>query len=117
MTPRRDGESHSHQASGRKLVDANFVKEIRFQTWIDNPVLVKKSNEKWRMCVDFRDLNKACPNDSLDFRHALSRVDQLVDVTSGHELLSLMDAYSGYNQIQMAEGVTQCTVFYVDRGI
>lgn len=80
-----------------KLVYANFVKDIRFQTWVANPVLVKKSNTKWRLCVDFRDLNKVCPKDS----YPLPRIDQLVDATSRHELLSFMDTYSGYNQIQM----------------
>lgn len=44
-----------------KLVDANFVKEIRFETWVANPILVKNSNEKWKISADFRDLNKAMP--------------------------------------------------------
>jgi hypothetical protein len=64
-----------------------------------NVVLVKKENGKWRMCVDFTDLNKACPKDSF----FLPRMDILVDSTSGHELLSFMDAFSEYNQIKMNE--------------
>lgn len=71
-----------------KLIAANFIKEIRFQTWVDNILLVNKNNGKWRMCIDFRDLNKACPKHSYSFL----RIDQLVDATSGHELLSFMDA-------------------------
>ena len=51
------------------------------------------------MCVDFTDLNKACPKDS--FR--LPRIDQLVDSTAGHKLLTFIDAFSGYNQIKIAE--------------
>ena len=51
------------------------------------------------MCVDFTDLNKACPKDI----YPLPRIDQLVDSTAGHKLLSFMDAFSGYNQIQMEE--------------
>nr|AAS98502.1 putative polyprotein [Oryza sativa Japonica Group] len=65
--------------------------------WLANPVLVRKSNGKWRMCVDFTDLNKACPKD--DF--PLPRIDQLVDSTAGCELMSFLDAYSGYHQIHM----------------
>ena len=60
-------------------------------------VIVKKANGKWRMYVDFTDLNKACPKDS----YPLSRIDQLVDSITGHQLLSFMDAFSSYNQINM----------------
>lgn len=60
-------------------------------------VLVKKKNENWRICVDFTDLNKACPNDCFP----LSRIDQLVDVTSRYGLFSFIDAFAGYNQIKM----------------
>ena len=59
--------------------------------------MVKKANGKWRMYVDFTDLNKACPKDS----YPLPRIDQLVDSTTGHKLLSFIDAFSGYNQIRM----------------
>ena len=51
------------------------------------------------ICVDFTDLNRACPKDSFP----LPRIDQLVDSTTGHKLLTFMDALSGYNQIMMAE--------------
>ena len=59
--------------------------------------MVKKLNGKWRICIDFIDLNKTCPKDSFH----LPRIDQLVDTTARHELLTFMDAYSRYNQIQM----------------
>jgi len=59
--------------------------------------MVKKANSKWRMCMDFTNLNKACPKDT----YLLPRIDQLVDSTTGHKLLSFMDAFSGYNQIKM----------------
>ena len=61
--------------------------------------MVKKANRKWRICVDFTDLNKACPKDS----YPLPRVDVLVDSTAQHQLLSFMDAFFGYNQIKMDE--------------
>ena len=85
---------------------------MQYPKWLANVVLVKKSNGKWRMCVDFSDLNKACPNDSFP----LPRIDLLVDSTSGHELLSFMDAFSGYNQICMYGPDQEKTSFVMDRG-
>ena len=61
--------------------------------------MVKKANEKWRMCVDFTDFNRACPKD----RYSLTRIDTMVNSTARHELLSFMDAFLGYNQIKMKE--------------
>ncbi|KAK0583054.1 hypothetical protein LWI29_032902 [Acer saccharum] len=65
------------------------------------------------MCVDFTYLNKACPKDSFP----LPRIDQLVDATVGHELLSFMDAYSGYNQIRMNKADEEKTAFTTDQGL
>jgi hypothetical protein len=96
-----------------KLLAAGFVREVNYPEWLANVVLVRKSNNKWRMCVDFTDLNKACPKDSFP----LPRIDLLVNSTSGHQLLSFMDAFSGYNQIQMAEEDQEKTSFITDRGL
>ncbi|XP_073300266.1 uncharacterized protein [Primulina huaijiensis] len=82
----------------QELLKAVHIREVQFPTWISNVVLVPKATGKWRMCVDFRDLNKACPKDC----YLLPRIDQLVDSTSGCELLSFLDAYQGYHQIPMA---------------
>lgn len=68
-----------------------------YLTWLANMVLVKKSNEKWRVCMDFTDLNKACPKDSF----LMAKIDQLVDTTMESKLYSFCDAFSGYNQIRM----------------
>ena len=76
-------------------------------------MLVKKVSGQWRVYVDFMDLNKACSKDSFP----LPRIDQLVDATVGHALLSFMDAYSGYNQISMYEPNQQKTAFTTDRGL
>ncbi|XP_075515337.1 uncharacterized protein LOC142549976 [Primulina tabacum] len=81
----------------KDLLKAGHIREIQFLTWLSNVVLVPKSTRKWRMCVDFRDLNKACPKD----HYPLLRIDQLVDSTSGFELLSFIDAYQGYHQIPL----------------
>ena len=71
--------------------------------------MVKKANGKWRICIDYKDLNKPCPKDSF----SLSKIDQLVDATSGHKLLSFIDTFSGYNQIQMAPKDEKNTVFVI----
>jgi len=81
----------------QKLLSAGHIREIQYPEWLVNVVLVKKANGKWRMCVDFTDLNKACPKDS----YPLPSIDTLVDSASGCEMLSFLDAFSGYNQIKM----------------
>ena len=83
----------------RKLQEASFIRGVYYPNWLANVVMVKKASGKWRMCIDFTDLNKVCPKDSYQF----PRVDVLVDSTARHQLLSFMDAFSGYNQIQMHE--------------
>ena len=76
-------------------------------------VMVKKPNEKWRIYIDYTDLNKACPKDSF----LLPRINQLVDATAGHELVSFMDAYSSYNQIRICPEDEDKIVFTTDRGL
>ena len=75
--------------------------------------MVKKASEKWRICVDFTNLNKACPKDS----YPLPRVDVLVDSTARHQLLSFMDAFLGYNQIRMHEADQEKTFFVTSQGL
>ena len=77
----------------RKLQEVSFIREVYYLDWLANAVMVKKASEKWRMCVEFTDLNKACPKDN----YPLPRVDVLVDSIARHQLLSFMDAFSGYN--------------------
>jgi hypothetical protein len=83
----------------QKLLEAGFIKEVFHPTWLANLVLVKKKNGKWRMCVDYTSLNKACPKVSFP----LPRIDQIVDSTTGCQLFFFLDAYSGYHQIKMKE--------------
>ena len=97
----------------RKLQEASFIREVYYPDWLVNVVMVKKANGKWRMCVDFTDLNKACPKDS----YPLPRVDILVDSTARHQLLSFMDAFSGYNQIRMHEVDQEKTSFVTSQGL
>ena len=74
---------------------------------------MKKANGKWRMGVDFTDLNKTCPKDSFP----LPRIDQLVDSTAGHKLLTFMDAFSGYSQIKMGDEDQEKTAFITSQGL
>ena len=97
----------------RKLQEASFIREVYYPDWLANVVMLKKASGKWRMCVDFTDLNKACPKDS----YPLPRVDILVDSTARHQLLSFMDAFSGYNQIRMHEDDQEKTSFVTSQGL
>ena len=75
--------------------------------------MVKKASGKWWMCVDFTDLNKACPKDS----YPLPRVDVLVESMARHQLLSFMDTFLGYNQIRMHEADQEKTSFVTSQGL
>ena len=81
--------------------------------WLANVVMVKKANGKWRICIDFTDLNRACPKDS----YPLPQIDTLADSTVRHQLLSFMDAFSGYNQIKMEEVNQEMTSFVTTQGL
>ena len=71
-----------------KLLAAGFIKEVYHPEWLANPVFVqKKNNNKWRMCVDYTDLNKHCPKDPF----GLPRIDQVIDTTAGWVLISFLD--------------------------
>ena len=96
-----------------KLIACDFIKESYYPSWLANPVLVRKPNDKWRTCMDFTDLNKAYPKDSF----LLPQIDQLMDATLGHQLLSFMDAYSGYNQILMHVLDQEHTSFITDHDL
>ena len=97
----------------QKLTATEFIREIYYPDQLANIIMVKKANGKWRICVDFTDLNKTCPKDS----YPLPRIDQLVDSTSGHRLLSFMDAFFGYNLIRMDEADQEKTSFITSQGL
>ena len=97
----------------QKLTTTQFIREVYYPDWLANVVMVKKANGMWRMCVDFTDLNKTCPKDS----YPLPCIDQLVDSTASHRLLSFMDTFSGYNQIKMVEEDQEKTSFITSQGL
>ena len=89
-----------------KLLKARFIDEIKCLEWLSNIVLVKKKGGQIRICVNFRDFNKACPKDEFP----LPNVDILVDIATSHERFSFMDGYSGDNQIfmELADAYKKC---------
>ena len=94
-------------------MSAGFIQKVYYPDWLFNVIVVKKANRKWRMCVDFTNLNKTCTKDSFP----LSRIDQLMDSTVGHKLLTFVDAFSGYNQIKMTKEDQEKTAFITSQGL
>ena len=95
-----------------KLLQAGAIREVEYPEWLANVVLVKKANDKWRLCIDFTEVNRACPKDSFH----LPRIDLILDATASHELLSFMDAFFGYNQISMDPDDQEKTSFVTAQG-
>ena len=85
--PRCSSKDHYEAVKNEvtKLKQAGAIKEVFYPKWLANTVVVKKKSGKWRVCVDFRDLNKACLKDPFP----LPQIDQLVDATVGHLQMSL----------------------------
>ena len=81
----------------QKLLTVGFIKPIMHPKWLSNIVPVKKKNGQIRCCVDFWNLNKACPKDEFP----LPNIDMLIDSTARHAMFSFMDGFSSYNQIKM----------------
>ena len=75
------------------LLKFGFIREVKYPEWLANVVVVPKKGGKWRVCVDYTDLNDACPKDSFPLPH----IDHIVDASSGHGMLSFLDAFSGYH--------------------
>ncbi|KAL6219915.1 hypothetical protein ACLB2K_007673 [Fragaria x ananassa] len=96
-----------------RLLENGSIRKVDYPQWVSNLVMVQKSSGKWRMCVDYTNLNKTYPKDSFP----LPRIDQLVDSTAGQKLLSFMDAYTGYNQILLQEEDQEHTSFVTDKGL
>ena len=92
-----------------KLKEAGAIKEVFYPKWLANTVVVKKKVEKWRICVDFTDLNKACPKDPFP----MPQIDQLVDATVGHPQMSFSDAFQGYHKIPLALDDQERTAFVI----
>ena len=96
----------------QKLLAARFIKPIQHPRWLSNIVLVKKKNGQIRCCVDFRNLNKACPKDEFP----LPNMDLLIDYAAGSVMFSFMDGFSWYNQIRITPKDVEKTAFRTPMG-
>lgn len=102
---RQNVEAVKPEVESLKL--ARAIKEVYFLEWLSNTVVVKKKNGKWRVYVDFTDLNRACSNDPFP----VLNIDQLVYATCGHPRMSFLDAFQGYHQIALVAEDQEKTSF------
>jgi hypothetical protein len=107
-----DEKTEAAKAEVHHLLEANFIEPIAYPTWLANVVMVQKKSGKWRMCIDFTSLNKACPKHNFP----LPRIDKIVDSTTGCEVMSLLDFFFGYHQIYMKEEDKASTSFITPFG-
>lgn len=94
-------------------MSAKIIQEIDYPEWFANVVLVQKHNGKWRVCVNYKDLNNACPKDY----YSLIHIYKLIDATSEHGMLSFMDVFLGYHNIRLAPKDVPRTLFITHREI
>ncbi|GJZ98864.1 reverse transcriptase domain-containing protein [Tanacetum coccineum] len=92
---------------------AGIVRQVRYPTWVANPVLVKKVDGSWRMCIDFKYLNKACLKDL----YPLPEIDWKIESLMGFQYKCFLDAYKGYHQIQMTKKDEEKTAFHMEEGV
>ena len=89
--PRHPSKEHAESVCQEvtKLKQAGAIKEVFYPEWLANTVVVKKKSGKWRVCVDFTNLNKACSKHPFP----MPKIDQLVDATVGYPRMSFLDAF------------------------
>ena len=112
--PRHPSKEHVEAVRNEvtKLKQAGVIKEVFYPQWLANTMVVKKKTGKWHMCVDFKDLNKACPKDPFP----MPRINQLMDAIVGHPRVSFLDAFQGYHQIPLASDDQEKTAFVTPIG-
>ena len=109
QSPRCPSREHAEaiREEVTKLKRVGAIKEVFYPEWLANTVVVKNKSEKWRVCVNFTDLNKACPKDPFP----IPRIDQLVDATAGHPRMSFLNSFQCYHQIPLALEDQEKTAF------
>ncbi|GJV72171.1 putative nucleotidyltransferase, ribonuclease H [Tanacetum coccineum] len=106
-------EESSKRKKGVEWLKDVIVRRVRYPTWVANPVLVKKLDGSWRMCIDFKDLNKSCPKDL----YPLPEIDWKIESLMGIKYKCFLDAYKGYHQIQITKKDEEKTTFHTDEGV
>ena len=96
-----------------KLLIAKFVREFKYPNWLVKMVVVPKKKRRWWVYVDYTNLNDACPNDNF----LLPRIDQIVDATTRHGMLSFLNVFSKYHKIPMFQLDEEKTVFVTTQGL
>jgi hypothetical protein len=107
-----DDKAEGARNEVKRLISVGVIREVTYLEWLANTVMVKEAQGKWRLCIDFTDLNKACPKDEFP----LPRIDSLVDAAATLELMSLLDCYSGCHQIWMKKDDEPKTSFITPNG-
>jgi hypothetical protein len=100
------------KAEVQRLLNARFIREIHYPSWLVNVVMVEKKNDKWKMCTNFTNLNKCCPKDAF----LLSRIDKVVDSVAGSKIMALLDCFLGYHQIWLCMEDEEKTSFITPFG-
>ena len=95
------------------LLATGFIREVKYPEWLANVVVVPKKGGKWHVCVDYADLNEACLKD----RFPLPRINQIMDATVGHGILSFLDVFSRYHKIPMHSPNMEKTTFITPHGL
>ena len=101
------------QSEVKKLIDSDFIREEQHPDWVANIVPIITKNGKIQICIDFHNLNEACPEDEFP----LPITDVMIDNTCGFERMSFMDGFSGYNQIKMYPDDEKHTSFRIPLGV
>ena len=101
------------QTEVNNLLHNGFIRAVKYPEWLANVVVVPKKGNKWRVCVDYMDLNDACPKDSFP----LPCINHIVDASVGHKMVSFLDAFSGYHQIPMHPSDAEKTSFITPHGL
>ncbi|GKC54016.1 reverse transcriptase domain-containing protein [Tanacetum coccineum] len=110
MSPERNEAIHTKV---EELTKTNVLREVKYQTWVSNPVIAKKADGRWKLWIDFTDINKACPKEN----HPLPATESKVEDIHQHRFKCFLDTYKGYHQIPIAKKDKEKTAFYTREGV